>query len=122
MKLSELTTDRAADVLCQITPYVANLTGDKKLLDTLKEKLGGEKPSVAEVYTYGAKKLAVLVPIVLQDHRADVFGLLAVLNETTPEEIAGQGILTTMQQLRELVQDRQLRDFFQSLQQADQSA
>lgn len=116
MKLSELTTDRAADVLCEITPYVANLTGDKALLDTLQQKMGVDKPSIAEVYTYGAKKLSILVPIVLKEHRADVFGLLAVLNETTPEQIAAQGILTTMEQIREAVQDQELRDFFKSLQ------
>lgn len=115
MKLSDLSTDRAADVLCEITPYIANLAGDKKLLDTLKEKLGSEKMSAAEVYTYGAQKLAVIVPIVLKDHRADVFGLLAVLNETAPDEIAKQNILTTMQQISDLVQDRELRDFFSSL-------
>lgn len=115
MKLSDLSTDRAADVLCEITPYIANLAGDKKLLDTLKEKLGSEKMSVAEVYTYGAQKLAVIVPIALKDHRADVFGLLAVLNETSPDEIAKQNILTTMQQISDLVQDKELRDFFSSL-------
>lgn len=115
MKLSDLSTDRAADVLCEITPYIANLAGDKKLLDTLKEKLGSEKMSVAEVYTYGAQKLAVIVPIILKYHRADVFGLLAVLNETVPDEIAKQNILTTMQQISDLVQDKELRDFFSSL-------
>lgn len=115
MKLSDLSTDRAADVLCEITPYIANLAGDKKLLDTLKEKLGSEKMSAAEVYTYGAQKLAVIVPIVLKDHRADVFGLLAVLNETAPDEIAKQNILTTMQQISDLVQDKELHDFFSSL-------
>ena len=25
MKLSELTTERAADVLCELTPYIANI-------------------------------------------------------------------------------------------------
>lgn len=115
MKLSDLSTERAADVLCEITPYIANLAGDKKLLDALKEKLGIEKMSVAEVYTYGAQKLAVIVPIVLKDHRADMFGLLAVLNETSPDEIAKQTILTTMQQISDLVQDKELRDFFSSL-------
>ena len=38
MKLSELTTDQAADVLCEVTPYIANITGDKSLLDELGKK------------------------------------------------------------------------------------
>ncbi len=119
MKLSELTTNRAADVLCEITPYIANLSGDKELLDALKNKLGGEKKSVAEIYTYGAKKLAEIVPIVLKNHRKDVFGLLSVLNETTADAIAEQNILVTMGQIREAVRDKELVDFFRSWQQEE---
>ena len=120
MKLSELSTDRAADVLCEITPFLANLAGDTALQDTLRDKLklqDGQKPSMAELYTFGAQKLAVIVPIVLKDHRADVFGMLAALNGTTAAQIAAQGVMDTMGQLREVMQDAQLRDFFKSLQQ-----
>lgn len=120
MKLSELSTDRAADVLCEITPFLANLAGDTALQDTLRDKLklqDGQKPSMAELYTFGAQKLAVIVPIVLKDHRADVFGMLAALNGTTAAQIAAQGVMDTMRQLREVMQDGQLRDFFKSLQQ-----
>ena len=120
MKLSELSTDRAADVLCEITPFLANLAGDTALQDTLRGKLklqDGQKPSMAELYTFGAQKLAIIVPIILKDHRADVFGMLAVLNGTTAAQIAAQGVMDTMGQLREVMQDGQLRDFFKSLQQ-----
>lgn len=120
MKLSELSTDRAADVLCEITPFLANLAGDTALQDTLRDKLklqDGQKLSTAELYTFGAQKLAVIVPIVLKDHRADVFGMLAALNGTTAAQIAAQGVMDTMGQLREVMQDEQLRDFFKSLQQ-----
>lgn len=120
MKLSELSTDRAADVLCEITPFLANLAGDTALQDTLRDKLklqDGQKPSMAELYTFGAQKLAIIVPIILKDHRADVFGMLAALNGTTAAQIAAQGVMDTMGQLREVMQDEQLRDFFKSLQQ-----
>ena len=52
MKLSELTTDQAADVLCEVTPYIANITGDKSLLDELGKKFDSTGKSVAELYTY----------------------------------------------------------------------
>lgn len=119
MKLSELSTGRAADVLCEITPYIANIAGDKLLLDTLKEKLGGDNKSAAELYVYGAKKLSAIIPIVLKDHRGDVFGILSVLNETEIESIAAQNVLLTVQQVREAVQDKALVDFFKSWQQED---
>lgn len=120
MKLSELTTEQAADVLCELTPYIANITGDKALLDELSKKFDSKGKSVAEMYTYSAKKCAALAPVLLKDHRADVFGVLAILNETTAEAIAEQKIITTIKQVVELFQDKELLDFFGSFGQEDE--
>ena len=120
MKLSELSTERAADVLCEITPYIANLTSDNDLLNTLKEKIGAGK-SMAEIYVYGAKKIAALVPIVLKNHSEDVFGLLSVLNDMDVEAVRKQNVLKTIWQVKELVQDKELINFFKSWQQEDET-
>ena len=87
MKISELSTDRALVVRCELTPYVANITGDKALLDELGKKFDTKGKSVAEMYTFAAQKCAALAPVLLKAHRADIFGVLAVLNETSAEEI-----------------------------------
>lgn len=113
MKLSQLTTDQATNVLCELTPYIANITGDKTLSDTLSEKIGSGK-SAAEIFVYGAKKAASIVPIILKDHKTDVFGILSVLNNKTEEDIAKQNIITTMKQIQEIWQDNDLVDFFKS--------
>lgn len=120
MKLSELTTEQAADVLCELTPYIANITGDKALLDELGKKFDGKGKSVAELYAYGAQKYAMLVPVLLKDHRADVFGILAGLNGTTTESVAKQNILTTILQIRTVFKDKELLDFFESFGQEDE--
>ena len=122
MKLSELTTDRAADVLCELTPYIANITGDKSLLDELANKFDRKGKSAAELYTFAAHKYATLVPILLKDHREDVFGVLSVLNETERDKIAKQNIMETMKQVREVFQDKELLDFFKSFGQEDETA
>lgn len=122
MKLSELTTERAADVLCELTPYIANIIGDKSLLDELANKFDSKGKSAAELYTFAAHKYATLVPILLKEHREDVFGLLAVLNETEPEKIAGQNIISTMMQVRSVLKDKELLDFFKSFGQEDETA
>lgn len=114
MKLSELSTERAADVLCEVTPYIANITGDKALLDELAIKFDSKGKSVAELYTYGAQKCAMLVSVLLKDHRADVFGVLAALNETTAEQIGKQKVMETIKQVGELFRDKELLDFFKS--------
>ncbi len=121
MKLSQLTTERAADVLCELTPYIANITGDKSLLDELANKFDSKGKSAAELYTFAAHKYATLVPILLKDHREDVFGVLSVLNETEPDKIAKQNIMETMKQGREVFQDKELLDFFKSFGQEDET-
>lgn len=121
MKLTELTTEQAADVLCELTPYIANITGDKALLDELERKFDRKGKSVAELYTYAAKKCAALAPMLLKNHREDVFGILAVLNETTSEAVAKQNILTTISQIRSVFKDKALLDFFKSFGQEDET-
>lgn len=122
MKLSQLTTERAADVLCELTPYIANITGDKALLDELSNKFDSKGKSVAELYTFAANKYAALVPILLKEHRNDVFSVLATLNERSADEIAKQNVMETMKQVRDLFQDKELLDFFKSFGQEDETA
>lgn len=116
MKISQLDTARAIDILCELTPYITSITGDKTLMDTLSEKIGSGK-SQAEIMLYGAKKISALVPIVLKEHKNDVFGILSILNETTAEEIEKQNIMVTMQQIKEICNDKELLDFFKQRQQ-----
>lgn len=122
MKLSQLSTDKAADMLCELTPYIANITGDKSLLDELAHKFDSKGKSVAELYVFAAKKYTALVPILLKTHKADVFGVLAVLNETTPEAVGKQNVLSTMRQIREAFKDKELLDFFKSWQEPEEIA
>lgn len=39
MKLSELSTDRALDTLCEMTPYIANIMGDEKIVSALSSAM-----------------------------------------------------------------------------------
>lgn len=112
MKLSKLSTDRAADVLCELAPHVSSIVGDKALLDELSKKLDTKNKSVAEIYTFAANKCALLVPVLLKDHRSDVFGILAILNETDAETIGKQNVMETMRQVKEAMTDKELIDFF----------
>lgn len=114
MRLSEISTDRAADVLCEITIYVANIVTDEDLIGELKKTISGKAITRAELIALATEKINKLIPIVLKKRKADVFGILAVLNEKTAEEIGKQNFLTTMKQVKEIVKDRELLDFFKS--------
>lgn len=115
MKLSQMATDRVADVLCEITPYIANIASDEELLDELRNAIGFEEVSTkAELMAKGAEKIAKLIPIILKKRKYDLFGILAALNDKTAEEIGKQNILVTMIQVREIAKDKELIDFFRS--------
>ena len=115
MKLSEMTTDRAMDVLCEITPCITNITADEELLEELRSAIDPKAVKTkAELMVKGVEKITKLVPIVLKKRKADVFGILAALNEKTVEEIGKQNIIATMAQVREVVKDKDLMDFFKS--------
>lgn len=115
MKLSELDTSRAADVLCEAGAYALNILTDEELAAELKSKIDGSgKLSRLELYTFGVQKISALLPIILKKHRDDVFGILAVVNGYAVNYIASQNIMVTMQQVKELVSDKDMIDFFKS--------
>ena len=115
MRLSEITTDRAVEILCELTPHISNIVTDEELLSELKRAVASEEVATrAQWVALGVEKINKIVPIVLKKRKSDVFGILGVLNEKTAEEIANQNLLVTMIQVREVIKDKELLDFFKS--------
>lgn len=117
MKLSEISTERAADVLCELTLLVDSIITDEDLMQSLSAVVDREQTetmSVGQKMLLVSSKFGKIVPILMKKRRAEMFGILAVLNEKTPEQIASQNMLVTMMQVRDLVNDRELIDFFKS--------
>lgn len=118
MKISQLSTGQALDALCRLTPQISNILDDKAILDEIVALLPDKKKSEeTDVYGSGFRMMAglgKLVPLLLRDHKEDVYCILSVLNEKEPEEIAAQELMETMSQLRELFTDRELMAFFKS--------
>lgn len=115
MKLSQLTTERATDVLCEIAPLAMNIMSDEELMGELKKAIDFKKAETqAEQIALVVGKISKVLPIVLKKRREDVFGVLAALNDKSVEEIAKQNILKTMAQVRDMSKDKELLDFFKS--------
>ena len=115
MKLSQLSTERATDVLCELTPYIANIVEDSALMESLRDAIDTDKVKTkAELIAIGTSKATRLIPIILKNRRSDVYGILAVLNEKSVEEIAKQNLLVTMRQIKDVSKDKELVDFFKS--------
>ena len=115
MKISELSTDKALDVICEITPFVDEIATDEELISTLKEKVKlPEGATRADMLKIGADKINKIVPIVLKKKRSAVYGILAALNESSIEKISKQSMISTAKQIKEAVGDKELIDFFKS--------
>ena len=115
MKLSELSTDRATDVLCELTPYITNILSDEALLSELRTAIDfKESNTLAEKMALTASKITNIIPILLKNRKSDMFGILGVLNEKSVEEIAKQNFIKTMKQIKDIAKDKELLDFFKS--------
>ena len=114
MKLSKLTTDEALDVLCEITPYVSNIVSDETLMETLNKTVKKDGMTRAGVLVAGAEKLSRLVPIIMKEHRGDVYGILAAVNGMEQGDIARQNVIKTSMQIRDICADKEMLDFFRS--------
>lgn len=116
MKISELTTERAADVLCEVSIYALNILSDKELLASLRMQLEGTDgdSTKAELIAVASEKIAELVPLLLKKHKDDVFGIVAAVNGLTLKQVRQQKIIKTMTAIKEMAQDKDLIDFFRS--------
>ena len=122
MKLSEITTDRAAEVLCELTPLVDSIITDEELMQALSAAIGADdkaEMSFGQMLLLVSSKMSKIVPILLKKRKSETFGILGILNGKTPEQIAAQNILVTMMQVRYLANDKELTDFFKSCRNAD---
>lgn len=120
MKLSQLSTDKALDVLCEITPGIAAIVEDpevSRVIESMLPEKGkeGEENSSTYAVAFGMiGGIGKLAPLLFRTHREDVYGILAAVNERPEEEIAAQGIMLTISQFKEVFEDQEFLDFFKS--------
>ena len=114
MKFSQLTTDKALDVLCEITPYIANIATDDELMAVIGKAVKRERMTRAGVLLLGAEQLTKMVPVLLKTHRDDVYGVVAAVNGKTVDEIREQNFIKTTAQIVEVIKYKELLDFFKS--------
>lgn len=122
MKLSELSTDKALDVLCELTPYVSNIASDEAVVESVGKIVDTDR----DISLYGkglllVERMGEIIHVLLKTHRPDVYGILSVMNERPVAEIAAQKLMVTMAQVRELFRDKEFVDFFKSSAQQEQT-
>lgn len=113
-KLSELTTDECADVLCELTPYIVNIVSDQEIMDAVGKAVDKNTITQVGIMLLGAQKITAVIPLLLKTHRPDIYAILSIVGEKSVEEVAAQNIMATMWQMKELLNDKELVSFFKS--------
>lgn len=121
-KLSDLGTDECLDVLCEIAPNVQAITEDKEIMAAIGKAIDKKGLTTAGVMMTAVSKLVGAVPLLFRTHRADVYHILATVGGVAVEEIKNQNVVDTAWQLREILQDKPLLDFFGWSKRGDASA
>ena len=111
-KLSDLGTDECMDVLCTIAPSIQAIVEDKDIVSTLGKAVDKKGMTTAGVLMAAASKLVGAVPMLFNTHREDVYNILSSVGGVTVDEVKSQNMLDTMQQIKEILQDKPLLDFF----------
>jgi len=113
MKISQMTTDQAADALIRIAEPAANIMHDQDTIAVL-EKLATGKDG--DGLSFVADNLVPVATILLKTHREDMYEVLAALSAKKVEAIGKQKITETIKDIKECW-DGELVDFFASLKQ-----
>lgn len=120
MKLSQLSTDKALDIMCDITPYVANIAKDKEFIKTYVNKAiikDNTKPEIIREVAFKTtiEKFEKFIPLIFKKHRIDVYNILAILNEKDISEIEKMSLPQIITEVKETLMDKEMMDFFTSL-------
>jgi len=112
MKLSEMSSNKAADVILQVMPDIEELMKDEELKEIIasrKVKSDGE-----DAYSLGKMFMIKIATYLLREKRSTVWNILAAMNDKTAEEISEQNVIALTGQIFEVLGDRQLISFLSS--------
>lgn len=111
MKISQMTTEQAADVIVRIAEPAGCMMRDENML-ALVERIANTDDN--NPFNFIGNNLSAIVYALLKDNRYNLFEVVAALNGKTREEVAQQKITATIQDIYDSL-DRDLLDFFGTL-------
>lgn len=112
MKISQLSTVQAKDVLIQLAALTANITEDEPLMNIIGQAMSFDGLNNTGVKGKILGRWSAFVSELLKRHWEDVRGILSALNDKSAEEIEKQSMLETIRQLNEIRDDKELLAFF----------
>lgn len=114
MKISQMTNDQACDALIRITDPVANIADDPQMEPILKGLAEHEGENGLSALKAISQMLPKIVPMLLKDHKKDVYEIISVLSGKAVAEIGKMRITETIAILKESIDDDLIGFFKQS--------
>ena len=121
-KLSDLETDECMDVLCAIAPSIQAIVDDEDIMNALGKAIDKNGLTKVGVLMTATSKLVGAVPMLFKAHRVDVYNIISSVGGVTVEDVKAQNMLDTMQQMKEILQDKPLLNFFGLLKRGEYDA
>ena len=120
MKFCDMSTDKTMDILVEITPSVMEMVQDEELVKVFKDGIKPTKGMTKEeinkmAMVKGIEKMSKIIPMLLSKHRENIYIILSSINEKSVEEIKKQSPIITINEIKELSQDKELINFFSQL-------
>ena len=112
MKISEMSTMQAASALAKISGPLSRLLKDGKLKEVF-ENLSGHREDMNVIEAI-ADVVDIVLPMLFESHAADTFAIVSVMCSKPIKEVSEQKFITTMNEIREFVQDKDFLDFLAS--------
>lgn len=110
MKITEMTTDQAAEALVKLSAPIGNICDDEDITKiSVKYR---EMKEVENIRALG-RLLPEIVAYALKKHKRDFYEILGVLIGKTPEEVGQMNFAETIKAVKGSY-DEVLRDFFTS--------
>ena len=111
MKISEMTTDQAGEVLARIADPVGRIMADDEAMEIFK---GAVSTGTDNALKGWGQIITKLVPFCLKKHKEDLYEVVAALDFKSVDEVGGWKFLTTVKVLTESF-DRDLISFLRSI-------
>lgn len=110
MKISQMTTDQAADVLLRISQPIANIIDDPEMEPMLKQLSESKKLSTTKLISTFLPKVTMLA---LKTHKQDMYEIAGALAQEPASKMGKKPVLEFVNIIKESV-DQDLIDFFKS--------
>lgn len=113
MKINELNGDQLAEALCLIAQPLERITRDDEVSKVFADL--GEKYREKTVFgKFAGYAYARVIPLLMRDHKDDLFEILAILTGKTVETIHKQNGFITVLEMKKWITDDVIRFFTSS--------